>query len=207
MKRNIISILIAFILAAGLLPAVAHAQDTREPETELHEQILKAHKEYVQEKYGYTISTEELPESVVLEDLQGQQDIDVPKNGHQEIMPEDPRENPEMYKEIIELAALIELEAGNQSTVGRAIVADVVLNRVADPRFPDSIHDVIYQKNQFSVIRLMPQAIENVKQENVEIVLDELCDQITYAALFFDCNGYVSGTDPLWKYGDHYFSK
>lgn len=205
MKRNIVSILIAFILAAGLLPAVAHAQDNREPDTELHEQILKAHKDYVAEKYGATIHVEEdLPESVVLEDPQ---ELDVPKNGHQEIMPEDPRENPEMYEEIIELAALIELEAGNQSTVGRAIVADVVLNRVADPRFPDSIHDVIYQKGQFSVVKQMPQAIENVKQENVEIVLDELCDQVTYSALYFDCYGYVKGTDPLWKYGDHYFSK
>lgn len=198
MKRNIISLIIAFILAAGLLPAVAHAQDTREPDLEMQQQILQWNDEYVQTKYGDAalIHTEE----------EG-----VPKNGHQEetepeILPEDPLENPDTYQGIIELAALIELEAGNQSTVGRAIVADVVLNRVADPRFPDNIHDVIYQKGQFSVIKQMPAAIENVKQENVQIVLDEITDQVTYTALYFDCYGYIRGTKPLYKYGDHYFS-
>lgn len=195
MKRNIISIIIAVILAAGFLPAVAQAQDAKEPDTELHEQILKAHKDYVEGKYGATIHVEEeLPESVVLEDPEGQQ-----------VLPEDPRENPEMYEEIKLLAALIELEAGNQSTVGRAIVADVVLNRVADPRFPDNIHDVIYQKGQFSVVNQLDKV--EVTQENIDIVLDELTDQISYSAIYFDCNGYIRGTTPLWKYGDHYFSR
>lgn len=43
-------------------------------------------------------------------------------------------------------------EAGNQDTKGKALVMLVVLNRVKDKRFPDTIHDVIYQKRQFSPV-------------------------------------------------------
>lgn len=48
------------------------------------------------------------------------------------------------------LARLVRAEAQNQSLNGKVAVAEVVLNRVKNDRFPDSIYDVIYQKNQFS---------------------------------------------------------
>lgn len=48
------------------------------------------------------------------------------------------------------LAALIYCEAGNQSYEGMVAVGAVVLNRVASPSFPSTIHDVIYQSGQFT---------------------------------------------------------
>lgn len=50
------------------------------------------------------------------------------------------------------LAKLAMAEAGIESTEGKALVINVVLNRVADDSFPDSIEEVIYQKGQFSTV-------------------------------------------------------
>lgn len=41
-------------------------------------------------------------------------------------------------------------EARGESWEGQAAVVHVTLNRVADPRFPDSICDVVWQSGQFS---------------------------------------------------------
>ena len=49
------------------------------------------------------------------------------------------------------LARLVESEAGNESYETKMMVASVVMNRVADSRFPNSIREVIYQKGQFEV--------------------------------------------------------
>ena len=48
------------------------------------------------------------------------------------------------------LSRIIYSESGNQSLEGKIAVGNVVLNRVAHSSFPDTIYDVIFQKNQFS---------------------------------------------------------
>lgn len=50
------------------------------------------------------------------------------------------------------LSRLIYSESGNQSMLGMLAVGSVVLNRVDDPVFPSTLYDVIYQRNQFSVV-------------------------------------------------------
>ena len=42
------------------------------------------------------------------------------------------------------------LRAGNQPLDGKIAVGNVVLNRVASPRFPNSVYEVIFQRNQFT---------------------------------------------------------
>lgn len=51
------------------------------------------------------------------------------------------------------LSHIINAESGNQSLIGKIAVGNVVLNRVADPVFPNSIYGVIYQKNQFTPVK------------------------------------------------------
>ena len=52
----------------------------------------------------------------------------------------------EYYYDSLELLALcVEAEAGDQGLYGKKLVADVVLNRVDSPDFPDNITDVILQ--------------------------------------------------------------
>lgn len=106
------------------------------------------------------------------------------------------------------LACLIEAEAGNQDLTGKRLVADVVLNRVADPRFPDTIPGVIFQPGQFSVVNngALAKAYYNVKEDDFTAVTMELADQIDYSVLYFTAGGYGCG-EPAYQYGDHYFGR
>jgi spore germination cell wall hydrolase CwlJ-like protein len=47
------------------------------------------------------------------------------------------------------LARISVVEAGKTSYEGQVAIANVILNRVKDPKFPKSIHDVIYSGKQF----------------------------------------------------------
>lgn len=53
-------------------------------------------------------------------------------------------------KELNCLTLAIYKEARGESNLGQQLVGKVVLNRVEDPYFPDTICKVVYQKNQFS---------------------------------------------------------
>lgn len=50
------------------------------------------------------------------------------------------------------MAAIIECEAGGEPYEGKVAVANVVLNRVNSNRFPNTILEVLYQKNQFTPV-------------------------------------------------------
>jgi hypothetical protein len=106
------------------------------------------------------------------------------------------------------LACLVEAEAGNQDFTGKRLVADVVLNRVADPDFPDTIPGVIYQPGQFSPVTngALAEAYYTVSEESRRAVEAELTDQIDYTIRFFCSGGYGCGV-PEYRYGDHYFSR
>ncbi|NBD27445.1 cell wall hydrolase [Paenibacillus glycinis] len=47
------------------------------------------------------------------------------------------------------LAKITMVEAGYEPFEGQLALANVILNRVKDPKFPDTIHDVIYSGRQF----------------------------------------------------------
>ena len=48
------------------------------------------------------------------------------------------------------LSHIINAESGNQPLVGKMAVGNVVMNRVASSRYPNSIYGVVFQTNQFS---------------------------------------------------------
>lgn len=50
------------------------------------------------------------------------------------------------------LSHAIFAESGNQPMKGRIAVGTVILNRVADPTFPNTVEEVIFQPNQFSPV-------------------------------------------------------
>ncbi len=75
--------------------------------------------------------------------------------------------------EIRDLAAIIYLEARNQTFEGQQAVAEVVLNRVIANNFPDTVHDVLHQgagtnTPQFATISLIDKA--DPKQEQYEAI-------------------------------------
>lgn len=109
-------------------------------------------------------------------------------------------------------AGLLQAEAGNQDEYGKRLVADTVLNRVNDPTFPNTIVDVIYQSNQFSVVgngqlqKYIDGRLE-IPEENFQIIAEELFDQANYDVVFFQSGGWSPYGQRAFKYGDHYFSK
>ena len=54
--------------------------------------------------------------------------------------------------ELYWLSHIINAESGNQPLSGKIAVGNVVLNRVANPRFPDTVYEVIHQRGQFTPV-------------------------------------------------------
>ena len=99
----------------------------------------------------------------------------------------------------------VEAEAGNQSELGKRLVADVIINRMHDPDWPNTIREVITQPGQFSVwsngslMKAVP------TEETIEAVNKEIERQISNEIVYFNAIGYMYG-EPWEKVGAHYFS-
>ena len=110
-------------------------------------------------------------------------------------------------EDVAMLAAIIECEAGNQSYEGKCAVGGVVINRVADPRFANSISGVIYAPYQFSPVASGRFAIVLARGANAactQAAVDVLNGYININALYFhvyDSSVDVGGT----VIGDHVF--
>lgn len=50
------------------------------------------------------------------------------------------------------LSHIINAESGNQPLAGKIAVGNVVLNRVASSRFPNTVYEVVYQRGQFTPV-------------------------------------------------------
>lgn len=65
------------------------------------------------------------------------------------------------YDDAQELMQIAWCEAGNQGIDGQRLIMSVVLNRVESEDFPDTIHEVIYQKGQFATKGMSKAKITN----------------------------------------------
>jgi len=116
------------------------------------------------------------------------------------------------------LAKNVYFEAGNQSTKGKIAVTNVVMNRVADKRFPKTPCAVVTQKArgicQFSWVCSGKKTVRNAalfkeSRRIAELVYHRNTGDVTYGALFFHAT-YVR---PAWgrvfkrtaTIGDHIF--
>lgn len=100
-------------------------------------------------------------------------------------------------------------EAEGEDTEGKALVILVVLNRVWDDSFPDTIEEVVMQENQFS-------PVANGRYEKVEPDSDcldalELVMDGSEGALYFESRSlstwHQRNLKYLFKHGNHYFYK
>ena len=114
----------------------------------------------------------------------------------------------ELYYDSLEMLAIcVMAEAGNQDFDGMRMVADVILNRVDDPDFPDTIEGVISQKYQFSSYWDGGMEKWNVPSEEVYRACRMELEQRSWPELlFFKEGGYGKYGTPAFKHGDHYFS-
>lgn len=101
------------------------------------------------------------------------------------------------------LAAIVYAEANTEDLIGKRLVIDTIMNRVNDPRFPDTIWGVIYQPYQYWTAG-MPYDTSIIPAECYEAVD---ADPIDNEILYFRTGYYHSFGTPVVRYGAHYFSK
>lgn len=101
------------------------------------------------------------------------------------------------------LLRLVEAEASGEDIKGKMLVANVVLNRVKSSSFPDTVKEVIYQKEngraQFSPVATGKIDRVTVSGETVEAVERALCGEDESAgALYFVAPAYASAENRSW---------
>jgi len=107
----------------------------------------------------------------------------------------------------IKLIALVTMaEAEGECELGKRLVIDTILNRVKSDRWPDTVHEVIYQPNQFT-------SMWNGRSDRCEVtdyicnlVRGELKSQVSYTVVYFTAGTYGRYGTPLFQVGNHYFA-
>lgn len=110
-------------------------------------------------------------------------------------------------KEIKLLALLCMAEAEGESEQGKRLVIDTVLNRVDSKHFPNTITGVIYQKNQFTSMWNGRVNRCYVKKDIYKLVKEELRKRTNSTVMFFTAGQYGNYGTPMFRVGNHYFSK
>lgn len=101
------------------------------------------------------------------------------------------------------LARIVYLEARGQSFSGQRAVAEVVLNRVLDSRFPDTVYEVLYAPGQFTPAKSIASTTPTETQYKVvDCVIDET-PITTENTVYFATSALTKNV--FAKIGDHYF--
>lgn len=95
-------------------------------------------------------------------------------------------------------------EAKGEGVRGMVLVMNVVLNRVEAEGFGDSIEEVIFASGQFYTEGMTPNVSDEC-HEAMSLVLEGA--DFSQGALFFNKYGYRQGKEPLFQYGNHYFTR
>lgn len=124
-------------------------------------------------------------------------------------------------EDIDNLMRIVQAEAGGEDRKGKLLVANVVINRVKNPKFPDNITDVVFQREQ-NVTQFSP--VSNgtiyhvtISEETKEVVYSALYgEDNSQGALFFMARKYAEPENAQWfdnhltylfSYGGHDFFK
>ena len=101
------------------------------------------------------------------------------------------------------LLRIVEAEAGCEDEEGKLLVANVVLNRVADEAFPDTVQEVVFQQEngvtQFSPVADGSYYEVKVSQETISAVGRALLGEvISQGALYFAARKYADSGRMKW---------
>ena len=107
----------------------------------------------------------------------------------------------------IELLALVTMaEAEDEPEEGKRLVIDTILNRVDSEDFPNTVHDVVYQKAQFTSMWNGRVDRCEVREDICQLVREELAERTNSEAVYFRTGHYSKYGTPLFQVGGHYFS-
>lgn len=113
-----------------------------------------------------------------------------------------------LTQEEIELIALVTMaEAEGEPEEGQRLVIDTILNRVDSELsyFPDTVHDVIYQKNAFSSMWDGRADRCYVMEELCQLVREEVANRTNNDVLYFTAGNYGKYGTPVFSVANHYF--
>ena len=99
-------------------------------------------------------------------------------------------------------------EAEGESTVGKALVMLVVLNRAEDPGFPDTVRDVVFEEGQFSSLDRYRELEPNEDCEAALQMIESGWDESEGALYFESCRGeswHSRNLTFLFREGGHRF--
>ncbi|MBO5279186.1 MAG: cell wall hydrolase [Lachnospiraceae bacterium] len=97
------------------------------------------------------------------------------------------------------LLHIVAAEARGCDLKGQILVANVILNRVEDEHFPDTIEEVVFQKNQFSPVvegTLWSTPVTDSVREAVDYALEGV--DYSQGALFFSARARLGGDSMAW---------
>ncbi len=118
------------------------------------------------------------------------------------------------------LETIVEAEAGDEDAYGKILVANVVLNRVLDEEFPDTVKGVVFQNNgktyQFSPVRKGGRyyTVKVSKHTKAAVARALAGEDYSDGALYFFARRYTSAKKANWfdtslrkivEYGCHEF--
>ena len=109
-------------------------------------------------------------------------------------------------EEVCLIAQVVQAEAEGECEKGKRVVVDVILNRKDSEHFPDTVHDVIYQPRQFSVMWNGRFERCGVKEDICQLVRQELVSRQNSDVIFFNSSGYSKYGVPMFQVENHYFS-
>lgn len=112
-----------------------------------------------------------------------------------------------LSNEEIELIALVTMaEAEGECEEGKRLVIDTILNRVDSEHFPNTVHDVIYQRSQFSSMWNGRVDRCDVRDDICQLVREELNVRTNHEVIFFTAGNYSKYGTPMFQVQNHYFS-
>lgn len=107
------------------------------------------------------------------------------------------------------LLKIVQAEAGGEDEIGKILVANVILNRVNNIKFPNTVGEVIYSPGQFTPTQYS--SFSNIQpSESTKIAVDRALagEDYSQGALYFCANsvsGAFSGYTQVLQYGGHTF--
>lgn len=107
----------------------------------------------------------------------------------------------------MKLIALVTMaEAEGECEEGKRLVIDTILNRVDSIYFPNTVHDVIYQENQFACMWNGRVERCEVTEYILKIVAEEIESRTNNECVFFNSGEYSKYGEPMFNVENHYFS-
>ena len=157
-----------------------------------------------EDDFEFTYETEQKVQCISYQDTRPV--IEIKELTYTENPTEEEIEEEIRFGEMELIAQLVMAEAGNQDLTGKRYVADVVLNRVDSDDFPNTVEEVIFQENQFSVIEngAFDEAGWTITEECYEAVKLEYEERSNYDILYFS-RGPSKYASKHFKYQDHWF--